>query len=1081
MSGRRAPGALSSVPVGFLQRDDKEETKKPPKPNNYDEAAKKIGDAVQETPFGKQLKAEAEKLGKDFLSSVEGKVIAGSALGGALAAIIATNSKLPVPIPELPLDFIRPGLKARLIYEGPVQQPTNVGLTLTSGSGVSVSAAYTKTAATPGKPAEEKAGLTLTIPLGGSPAKKKTPSESDKIAAETAQLRTEQEQMRESMKTPGERKNEQEFLDSYLRYKANDPLNPLNYGRKKEDLLLMRSATNDSGPQTAPSIVNEALAGSGQPLDSNTRAFMEERFGFDFSRVRIHTDEKAVASARAVNAAAYTVGEQVAFDAARYAPGSSEGSKLLAHELAHVVQQRAAEPGTVGQVFRSAASRGVGQGSGPTSVSLSTGTQVVHTPPCGGQTITATVAPSALSGITWSLHDDGTKVDPGSSINQAGEITLGNAQTGGPILVRATAADGASADIQLILHSHPTDISSTSAIGPPPDAKTNYGGTFDHVFKSNDGKVESLEGVAVGEHFPNVPTPDAATHAITGTPFGNGNLTLTTATLTPGATNNWFLTRAGGLNGNHDRVSIERAGINVGEHIASTSNPKPAHPLPAGFSLQQDLHWYCPAAAADKRWTNFKSIDHVRQLRLDSGGEPEFVVSVNKTERTDAYSGTTGVQKISATPATITKSPAKGKANTVQISATALPSTRKLHFSLQGNANGCSINAQTGLLTIGKQAGAITVRAANASGGSNYDELGVTITDPAAAKTPPAGGTPTSPPGSKTSTEALPDERAETSGENRGFGEPLFGLGQGAKEGEAPKEGVTTKKPASKAKKSAPPPSYKYKTGDLRAVPDWSYIAYPEQGKVLLRFFSSAAKIQIGTIGWITNNPGNIDYAARDDPNAGPAAKEARKQGAYEKNPADTRYRRFAIFPTRATGVEAVLPVLGKYVESNPDLTVEDAVKRYKGSEKDFSDFKLLFPNEPTPQTEAEKKTAASRVTQAYADAVRGHIHDQLHDEDKDLGEAEIQKRVEHVMTHKFSELDQSSADARLLRSGLIEKEGGLITPGVEFSCGNGFTSMNLLAYSEPQRKKILQLVSSAEAYTEMQAVLGCDEKKEKP
>ena len=51
--------------------------------------------------------------------------------------------------------------------------------------------------------------------------------------------------------------------------------------------------------------------------------------------------------------------------------------------------------------------------------------------------------------------------------------------------------------------------------------------------------------------------------------------------------------------------------------------------------------------------------------------------------------------------------------------------------------------------------------------------------------------------------------------------------------------------------------------------------------------------------------------------------------------------------------------MLGKYVESNPDLTVEDAVKRYKGSEKDFSDFKLLFPNEPMPQTEAEKKTAA--------------------------------------------------------------------------------------------------------------------------
>lgn len=283
------------------------------------------------------------------------------------------------------------------------------------------------------------------------------------------------------------------------------------------------------------------------------------------------------------------------------------------------------------------------------------------------------------------------------------------------------------------------------------------------------------------------------------------------------------------------------------------------------------------------------------------------------------------------------------------------------------------------------------------------------------------------------------------------------------------------------ARKPAPSKSYKYKTGDLRAVPDWTYIAYPEKGKVLLRFFSSSADIQIGTIGWITNNPGNIDYAFPNDPNAGPAAKEASKQGAYEKNPADTRYRRFAIFPTRASGVEAVLPVLGKYVESNPDLTVEDAIKRYKGSEKDFSDFKLLFPNEPMPQTEAQKKAAAERVKKAYADAVRRHMHDALRAKDKNLSEADIQRRVERIMTQKFSELDQSSADARLLRAGLVEKEGGLITPGVEFSCRDGFTSMNLLAYSEPQRKKILQLVSSEEARAEMEAALSCDGGKEKP
>ena len=92
----------------------RQEPKTPPKPDNYDEAISKILDALKETPVAKELQAKAAEMGKDFISSVEGKVIAGSALGGALAAIIATNSKLPMPIPELPLDFIAPGLKAKI-------------------------------------------------------------------------------------------------------------------------------------------------------------------------------------------------------------------------------------------------------------------------------------------------------------------------------------------------------------------------------------------------------------------------------------------------------------------------------------------------------------------------------------------------------------------------------------------------------------------------------------------------------------------------------------------------------------------------------------------------------------------------------------------------------------------------------------------------------------------------------------------------------------------------------------------------------------------------------------------------------
>ncbi len=81
------------------------------------------------------------------------------------------------------------------------------------------------------------------------------------------------------------------------------------------------------------------LRGGGQPLAASVREFFEPRFNQDFSRVRIHTDERAAASARAVNALAYTVGHDVAFDAGQYAPETTEGRRLLAHELTHVVQQ----------------------------------------------------------------------------------------------------------------------------------------------------------------------------------------------------------------------------------------------------------------------------------------------------------------------------------------------------------------------------------------------------------------------------------------------------------------------------------------------------------------------------------------------------------------------------------------------------------------------------------------------------------------------------------------------------------------------------------------------------------------------
>src|SRR5437868_3213011 len=105
-------------------------------------------------------------------------------------------------------------------------------------------------------------------------------------------------------------------------------------------LAIQRSASNHSPIGNVPPVVHNVLSSSGRPLDTDTRSFMENRFGHDFSAVRIHNDAQAAESARALNAHAYTVGQDVVFGAGQYAPDSSRGRHLLAHELAHTVQQR---------------------------------------------------------------------------------------------------------------------------------------------------------------------------------------------------------------------------------------------------------------------------------------------------------------------------------------------------------------------------------------------------------------------------------------------------------------------------------------------------------------------------------------------------------------------------------------------------------------------------------------------------------------------------------------------------------------------------------------------------------------------
>ena len=120
---------------------------------------------------------------------------------------------------------------------------------------------------------------------------------------------------------------------------------PWGEGETEDTLMQRREAPGAGDAGEAPGLVDQVLASPGRPLDESARAFMEPRFGHDFGDVRIHADDQAARSARSVDALAYTVDHHVVFGAGAYDAASESGRRLLAHELAHVVQQGAGRAG----------------------------------------------------------------------------------------------------------------------------------------------------------------------------------------------------------------------------------------------------------------------------------------------------------------------------------------------------------------------------------------------------------------------------------------------------------------------------------------------------------------------------------------------------------------------------------------------------------------------------------------------------------------------------------------------------------------------------------------------------------------
>lgn len=119
------------------------------------------------------------------------------------------------------------------------------------------------------------------------------------------------------------------------------PLVQRQVEEEAEEEILQTKNVPGQTPSVTPEIAANinAIRGGGRPLPKAARDFFEPRFGYDFSNVRVHTGSQASETSLRVNARAFAIGNDVVFGAGQYAPGTSEGQRLLAHELTHVVQQ----------------------------------------------------------------------------------------------------------------------------------------------------------------------------------------------------------------------------------------------------------------------------------------------------------------------------------------------------------------------------------------------------------------------------------------------------------------------------------------------------------------------------------------------------------------------------------------------------------------------------------------------------------------------------------------------------------------------------------------------------------------------
>jgi hypothetical protein len=152
------------------------------------------------------------------------------------------------------------------------------------------------------------------------------------VAAKQAQAKLRVSQTGDPQEREADRIAEQVMKGPSSSAAAQDP------ARQLVDRVLAKASRVITGGGVSEAQV-KGLKGHGEPLKPKDRQFFENRFGADFSHVKIHTNRKAAGLAESINARAFTYGESIAFAPGEYKPDTRDGKKLIAHELTHVVQQ----------------------------------------------------------------------------------------------------------------------------------------------------------------------------------------------------------------------------------------------------------------------------------------------------------------------------------------------------------------------------------------------------------------------------------------------------------------------------------------------------------------------------------------------------------------------------------------------------------------------------------------------------------------------------------------------------------------------------------------------------------------------